>query len=83
MPDLMLFGKKEGREGTKRLFWRYIRDFACLALIPVIGIFTLPPAETLMISFGCLVIDIAFYMHVRLSMRIRRLEERVECQRYI
>ena len=80
---LKLFEKKEGREETRRLFWRYIKDFVCLGLIPLIGIFVVNPLDLFMMALGDMIILTLFFMHVRLSMRIRRLEERTECQRYV
>ena len=83
LDGIRLPGRKEGRDETKRLFARYVKDFICLALIPVIMAFALPAYTAMMLTLGTIMIDVILFMHVRLSMRIRRIEERIECQRYV
>lgn len=75
--------RKLGRDGTKKLFACYIKDFICIALVPAIAAFVLPRAHAAMIGMLTMIILTGFYMYTRLSMRIRRLEERTECQRYV
>lgn len=77
------FQKKLGRDGTQKLFWAYIKDMCLIVLVPIVAYFILDALNALMTALMAMIIETGFLLYARLSLRIRRLEERTECQRFI
>lgn len=81
--NLHLFERKEGRDRTAKLFWKYVRNMVCLLLAAIIVLVAVEPYEAL--AFICvdfvLMLFSGFYS--LLSLRLRRMEERIEAGRTV
>lgn len=81
--SIRLFEKKEGRDQTAKLFWKYVRNMAFLLLAAIITTLAVSPYEAFAFAFIDLIIMIAVGFYSLLSLRVRKLEERVEAGRTV
>ena len=78
-----LFEKKEGRDKTARLFYRYVRNLVFFFLIAVFSLFAFRLSEAIAVIFVDMVIATAFGFYAIISLRLRKIEERIETGRAV
>lgn len=76
-----LFARRSGRDLTARLFWKYVRNQVCGLLAGLILALSLEPYE----SFALLCVDFMVMalmgIYSLVSLRLRKIEERIEAGR--
>lgn len=78
-----LFRKKEGRDLSAKMFWKYVRNLICCVLAAVIVAFTLSPYEAFALICMDFIIMVLMGIYSMMSLRIRRIEERIEAGRQV
>lgn len=78
-----LFEKKKGRDLTAKCFWKHVRTLICLVLAAIIGALTLETYEAIAFVMIDLLTTAIAGAYSMLSLRLRKIEERIEAGRAV
>lgn len=78
-----LFRKRTGRDRTSRMFWSYVKNFIVLVVLCIITMISLEPSNAVLFIILYLVMDLLFGFYGMLSLRLRKIEERLEGNRSV
>lgn len=81
--EASLFGKKEGRKLSAKLFWNYIRNLVCCVLAAIVIALSVSPYEAFALICVDFVIMVLMGIYSMISLRLRKIEERIEAERAV
>ena len=83
LDESTLFEKKEGRKLSARLFWKYIRNLVCCVFAAVMIALSLEPYEAFAMICVDFIVMLMMGVYSMISLRIRKIEERIEAGRTV